>query len=301
MRLTLDALLVLDAIDRHGSFAAAAESLHRVPSAITYTVQKLEQDLDVDLFDRSGHRARLTPAGRRLLDDGRHLLRAANKLERTVRHVATGWETHLRVAVVDLVPMNRLYPLLTRFYETEPGGIQLRVEREVFGGAWDALVSGRADLIIGASGEGPPGGGYMTRLMGEVEFVFALSPDHPLASLPEPLSTDDLLKHRAVAAGDTSRNLPPRTSALLSGQDVLTLPDIQTKLAAQCLGLGVGYLPRRLVEPEVAAGTLVIRDVETAAPRPRLFLAWRPDGVGKALQWFLDQLADPKELEQLIH
>ena len=68
MRLTLDALIVLDAIDRKGSFAAAAEELHRVPSAITYTIQKLEQGLDVVLFDRSGHRAHLTPAGRKLLE-----------------------------------------------------------------------------------------------------------------------------------------------------------------------------------------------------------------------------------------
>ena len=76
MRLSLDALLVLDAIDRKGSFAAAAVELHRVPSAITYTVQKLEEDLDVLLFDRRGHRAKLTAAGRELLDEGRHLLRA---------------------------------------------------------------------------------------------------------------------------------------------------------------------------------------------------------------------------------
>jgi DNA-binding transcriptional LysR family regulator len=35
MRLTLDALLAIDAIDRKGSFAAAAQELHRVPSALT--------------------------------------------------------------------------------------------------------------------------------------------------------------------------------------------------------------------------------------------------------------------------
>jgi len=300
MRLTLDALLVLDAIDRQGSFAAAAESLHRVPSAITYTVQKLEQDLDVALFDRSGHRARLTPAGRRLLNDGRHLLRTADKLEQTVRHVATGWETQLRIAVSDLIPLTNLFPVLDAFYRAEPGGIQLRLQREVFGGAWDALVSGRADLAIGASGEGPPGGTYMTRLIGEVDFVFVVPPHHPLASLPEPLSTEHLLKHRAVASGDTSRNLPPRTAALLTGQDVLTVPDIESKRDAQCLGLGVGYLPRRLAEPEIAAGRLVMREVETAPPRPQLFLAWRPDGVGQALQWFLDRLAEPEELARLI-
>ena len=43
MRLTLEALETLDAIDEHGSFARAAEALHRVPSAVTYTVQKLSR------------------------------------------------------------------------------------------------------------------------------------------------------------------------------------------------------------------------------------------------------------------
>ena len=84
MRLTLDALLVLDAIERKGSFAAAAHELHRVPSAVTYTVHKLEQDLDVPLFDRRGHRAKLTTAGRELLDEGSHLLRAAGEIEARV-------------------------------------------------------------------------------------------------------------------------------------------------------------------------------------------------------------------------
>ena len=42
MRISIDALLVLDAIERKGSFAAAAHELHRVPSALTYSVQKLE-------------------------------------------------------------------------------------------------------------------------------------------------------------------------------------------------------------------------------------------------------------------
>ena len=98
MRLSLDALLVIDAIDRKGSFAAAAHELHRVPSAVTYTVQKLEQDLDVLLFDRRGHRAKLTPAGHELLNEGRHLLHAAVDLESRVKRVATGWEAELRMA-----------------------------------------------------------------------------------------------------------------------------------------------------------------------------------------------------------
>ena len=50
---TLEALRVLEAIHQLGSFAAAAEALFKVPSALTYTVKKLEEDLGVALFDRS--------------------------------------------------------------------------------------------------------------------------------------------------------------------------------------------------------------------------------------------------------
>lgn len=57
--LTLEALRVMDAIDRRGSFAAAADELGRVPSALSYTMQKLEEELDVVLFDRSGHRTKI--------------------------------------------------------------------------------------------------------------------------------------------------------------------------------------------------------------------------------------------------
>lgn len=292
MRLTLDALAVLDAIARNGSFAAAAEELYRVPSAITYTVQKLEQDLGVTLFDRSGHRARLTPAGETLLREGRHLLRAAGALERLVKRVATGWESELNIAVGDLIPLERLYPLLDEFYRAGCS-TRLRLLRENLAGTWDALVSGRAELVVGAVGDAPAGGGYSTRPLGTVPFVFVIPPDHPLAAAAEPLSEEQIQQHRAVAAADTARHLPPVTSALLGGQEVLTVPDMPSKLAAHRFGLGVGYVPRHLVAADLAQGRLLAREVTAAKPNPQVFLAWRTDHQGQALEWFLRRLGDP--------
>ena len=54
MPLSLESLEVLDAIERKGSFAAAAHEMGKVPSALTYVVRKLEEDLDVLLFDQIG-------------------------------------------------------------------------------------------------------------------------------------------------------------------------------------------------------------------------------------------------------
>lgn len=288
--ISLDALLVLDAIARRGSFSAAAEELHRVPSSVTYAIQKLEESLGVTLFDRRGHRAHLTPAGEALLREGRDLLTMADGVARNVKRIATGWEAELRIAVGDLMPYAKVLELCEAFYQIAPD-TRLRLSSEVLGGTWDALVSGRADLVIGAPGDGPPGGGYALHPLGEVEFVFVVAPHHPLAGEPEPLTNDLIRRHRAVAAADTSRGLPPRTVGLLPGQNVLTVPDLHIKREAQKKGLGIGYLPRHLIAGDIAAGDLIVKATEDGvSTRHMLYYAWRTRHQGKALAWFKEQL-----------
>jgi DNA-binding transcriptional LysR family regulator len=289
MSLTLDALTVLDAIARKGSFAAAAEELYRVPSAISYTVQKLEQDLGVTIFDRTGHRALLTPAGKSLLDEGRHLLRAAHDLESHVKRIATGWEAELNIAVGTLISLTTILHLVKDFYD-ENSGTRIQLSKEVLGGTWDALSTRRADLIIGATGEGPAGGDYSIRSLGEIEMVFAVAADHPLAEVEEPINSSEILKYRAVAIADTSRQLPPRSAGLLIGQDVLTVPDMQSKVKAQVQGLGIGYIPRHIIQNEIEAGKLIPRTVENMTSKIEVFIAWRSDHKGKALKWFIEKL-----------
>ena len=145
MRITLEAIETLVAIAEHGSFARAAEVLHRVPSALTYTVKKLESDLGVALFDRRGRRARLTPAGEGLLVQGRQLLRDAEAMEQRMHRAAGGWETRLRIAIDELIPLEMIFPLLADIYMLDTG-TEILLSREVFGGGWDALIDHRADL-----------------------------------------------------------------------------------------------------------------------------------------------------------
>lgn len=266
---------------------------------MTYTVQKLEEDLDVLLFDRRGHRAKLTAAGRELLSEGRHILRAAGELEARVKRVATGWEAELRIACDDVIPARAVLEL-ARVFHQQACGTRLNITAEVFGGCWDALASGRADLVIGAPGDGPTGGGYHTRVLGELEWVFAMAPDHPLASAPEPLRAEDVLAHRAAVVADSSRNLPPRTAGLLTGQETLTVHSMANKLLTQQMGLGVGHLPRLLAEREVAAGRLVIRQTESGRINTPLHMAWRSNHKGKALAWWVKQILETGWLDRAI-
>lgn len=291
IKLSLESIEVLDAIARKGSFAAAAESLFRVPSAITYTVRKLEQDLGVALFNRSGHRAELTTAGAELLREGRNLLDAANELERRVRRVASGIETELTIAISDIFNIAAIYPVLDKFY-AQNFGTRLKLLREVYGGGWDVLLNGRADISLGAPGDAPAGTGFITKPIGTLEFHYAVAPNHPLAKLADPLQNQDIRRYRSVSAADSSKNLAPRTSGILSGQDVLSVPDMEAKLQAQIAGLGVGYLPKKLAERYAARGELVIKIVAEPKPDVTSFLAWRSNG-GKAQQWLI------KELQQI--
>lgn len=70
MKPLLDVLVILDALEKEGSFAAASAKLYKTPSALSYTIHKLESDLNIQLLDRSGHRARFTPTGQMLLERG---------------------------------------------------------------------------------------------------------------------------------------------------------------------------------------------------------------------------------------
>lgn len=298
MPLTLDTLAILDAIARRGSFARAAEELDRAPSSLTYAVQQLEADLDVLVFDRSGHRARLTPAGQILLDDGRMLLQAAAETVQRVRQAADGWEPALTLAVDAILPMAPVLDCIAEFDDLNQK-TALRLRTEVLAGAWEVLLSGDADLVLGATGTAPPGGGYHTRILGTMEFVFCVAPTHPLAKARAPLTESDLLPHRVVAISDTARQLPLRSAGVLQRQSRLAVPDLGTKLLAQQKGLGIGNVPRWLFESSAATG-LVEKDVAGGKRTDPLYLAWRAGDSGRALAWFIQRLSRADVFEGVL-
>jgi len=297
-RISLDALQILDAIDRRGSFAGAGEELHKVPSTISYTVSKLEQDLGVQVFDRLGPKVALTKAGRELLKEGRYLLKAAEDLEHRVRRVASGWETELTIGMDSVFSPSALIPDVLEFCAVA-NGTRLRFSQESLSGTWEALLDRRVDLLVGAAGEGPSGGGYNSVAIGSTEFVFTVAPSHPLATVDKTLGKAELQSYRAITVSDSVRKMAPRTVGLLFGQDTLALPNMRTKYEFQLAGVGFGFLPEPLARSAIARGLLIEKQVEEPRQPEPLYLAWRTDDDGAGLLWWIERMKQAGIVDRL--
>ncbi|EGD00022.1 MarR family transcriptional regulator, partial [Burkholderia sp. TJI49] len=165
---------------------------------------------------------------------------------------------------------------------------------------WEALRDGRADLAVGATNEPPAIPGLKWFELGAMDWVFAVSPRHPLAAVDDALSRDAIGAHRAVVVADSSRLAAGRMYGLLGGQAVLAVPSMRAKILAQRDGLGVGWVPRGRVASLLARGELV--EKRTAEPREPnvLYVAWRGERDGRALQWWLEQLREPRLAQRLL-
>ena len=286
--ITLDALQTLDAIERRHSFAAAAEELHRVPSAVSYTINKLEEDLGVELFDRSRRKAELTAIGRLVLEQGRHILKASHALAAQARQAANGWEVELRICIESVLSCDAIYDLIEEFQHIQPK-TQIRLSEEVLSGSWDALIDDRCDLVIGAEGAAPASG-FAQHALGQVIFDFAVAAGHPLTQLPTPLPTSAILDYPTVIVSDSSQRLATRSAGLLDGRSRIYVPSIEHKIAAQRKGLGVGYLPRHRIMQQLAQGQLEILTLDVPRPPVDISVAWQRNNSGKGLQWFVERL-----------
>lgn len=288
--ITIDALRAIDAIDRKGSFASAAESLYKVPSALTYTIKKLEDEMGTPLFDRSKQRAVLTPAGRLVLDHGREILHAANKMVDAVTQLESGWEREIRIARDTIIPNSVLLNIVGEFTQL-PQSVDISLSVEALGGGWDALHSKRADIVIGVSGELPKGM-FHTYKIAELIFVFVVSPDHPLANINEPLDVEHLHHYPSIVVGDTSQLLPLRDSGLFTSKQVVRVNNMSSKIDAQCLGIGVGFLPLHLAQPYLDSGELIQKACSIPRPNQDIFIAWNKGHEGKAFEWFIEKLCN---------
>jgi DNA-binding transcriptional LysR family regulator len=247
---TLEQWRVLQAIVEHGSFAKAAEALHRSQSSVSYMVANLQEQLGVRLLEIQGRRARLTEAGAALLHDAGSLITDALAIEARARHLKDGWEPEIQFVVDSLLPRTVLAQALSEIARSCPQ-TRIQLREVVMSGADDAIASGDADLVIASS---LPVGVLGDPLM-QIEFIAVAHPDHALHRLGRELSAEDLAGELQIVIRDSGTR-SPRDDGWLGAAQRWTVSSGETKLAILRAGLGFGWQPLHAVEADFAAGRL---------------------------------------------
>lgn len=289
--ISIEALLVLDAIEHRGSYAAAAEQLNKVPSALSYIVNKLEEQLNVTLFQRQGRRAVLTPAGKHLLSEGRKVLNAINNLSEQTQIIANGWEPRIRIACDSIIDVTNVFAALQQFL-IEHKSIEIDVKEEVMSGTWEALIEDNVDLVIGAPAPVPAQKGIRAVKITDIQNVLVVHPTHPLAKERKPIKPSDLGQYTTVIVHDSAKQSIPWSANLIEGSQRFYVSSVKQKITAILSGIGIGYLPVNLIAEHIKAKKLHV--VELIEPRPiqDLYLAWKITNKGKGLKKLIQLLID---------
>jgi DNA-binding transcriptional LysR family regulator len=248
-RITLDQWSALAAVVEGGSYAKAAEKLHKSQSSVTYAVQQLESQLGVKAFRIEGRKAVLTPTGELLYRRARYLLDEATSLEQSTQRLSAGWEPQIRIAAEVIFPTWLLLQCLDRLGKESPH-TRVEIIESVLGHRTDALTAGQADLAI--FGSVPPG--FVGDSLMRLRFVLVASPAHPLHSLGRKLTLRDLRQHRHLVVRESSSERA--TPASMEVTQRWTVSQMATSIEAARAGYGFARLPEERIRDELLAGTL---------------------------------------------
>jgi DNA-binding transcriptional LysR family regulator len=293
--LTLDQVSVFLAVVEHGSFSAAARSLNRAQSAVTYGVHKLEEQIGTPLFDRSQYRPVLTDGGRALLPQARRIVEAVGNFRLQARGIAGGLEPELVLAVSSFFQMPTLAEALHAFRAHFPT-VTTRIYVESLGGVPRLVENGECPL--GVTVAFATLSEMLRRVpLVDVELVMVASPDHPLARLPGRLTPDVLGEHVQLVLTDRTAPYGARDYGVYASQ-TWRIADLSAKHALLRAGLGFGGMPLHLVRDDLRDGTLVrlqLTEWEGAdrPPSVPICVIYRSDRpLGPAANWMVEHLVE---------
>jgi DNA-binding transcriptional LysR family regulator len=270
---------VLSAVVELGSYAKAAEALHRSQPAVSYAIAHLQESLGVKLVEIQGRRAVLTAHGDTLLKRARSVLRELETVERLAQVLKRGWEPRLRLVVDAAFPRARLLSIVSEA-QARCADTQLQLEDAVLSGAEEAITEGSADVVVTTN---VPPGVLGTWLM-DVTFIAVAHPDHALLKLGS-IRVEDLEHHTQAVVRDSGR-LHPRDSGWLGSNTRCTVTSVESSLALVRAGLAFAWLPEHLVAEPLRAGELRALPLAAGTTRklPLYLVLVNPSLAGPAAQ-----------------
>lgn len=288
---SLDQLRVFIAVIDHGGFAHAARALHRTQSVISYTVANLEEQLNIELLDRSRRKPTLTEAGKALLADARAVSAKVDDMRARAKALGAGLEAEVCLVVDVMFPMCRLVTVLEAFRREYPT-VSLRLHTEALGAVTQMVLDGACQLGVSGMPVAMPDT-IERQLAGHVAMMPVCAPHHPLAAIEGVVPTAVLREHLQLVVTDRS--------ALTQGQDfgVLgrtnwRLADLHSKHALLRGGLGWGSMPEAMIADDLAQGRLVrLRGQDGDSLQYPLFVIHRTDDqLGPAARWLKHQFLE---------
>lgn len=130
-----------------GSFGKAAEALDISQPSLSQYIKKIEQQVGMELFDRTGGNVRLTDAGRIYVDAGRKILDLEHQMQSRISDVATYKTGSVIVGTSPYRSAGMLPAVVKRFREQYPG-MQVMVEEMTTDELLEATEHGQFDICL---------------------------------------------------------------------------------------------------------------------------------------------------------
>lgn len=289
---SLDQLRVFIAVIDHGGFAHAARALHRTQSVISYTIANLEEQLNVELLDRTKRKPALTEAGRALLADARAVSLKVDSMRSRAKALSAGLEAEVSLVVDVMFSTCTLVRILHAFQREFPT-VSMRLRMEGLGAVTE-LVMNRV-CRIGISGWMPGTPDSIERQScGFVTMVPVASPLHALARIDGRIPSAILREHTQLVLADRSTLTAGQDFGVLALRD-WRLGDLGSKHALLRSGIGWGNMPLELVKDDIDAGRLVHLDINegSSISFPLYVIHRGDDEPGPAGQWLMQQFLQP--------
>ncbi len=287
-KISLDHWQALISVVENGTYARASAELNKSQSTISYAVSKIEELLDVKVFNLVGRRAELTPAGQALFRQGQILVRQAEQLEERSASLAAGWESQLNLAVEMIFPPDMLLRALEAFSLAAP---EPRVElyESVLGGTEELLQEHLVDLAVCSQVPN----GFVGEFLLHVTLTAVAAPHHPLHQLNRELSLNDLGQYRQMIIRDSGSRRTVR-AALEISEARWTVSHIATAISAVKMGLGFAWFPKESIAEQLASGEVIPLPMQQGSERwVPLYLAFAdPEFAGPGARQLAKCLQD---------
>ncbi|MBY6412974.1 LysR family transcriptional regulator [Rhodococcus sp. BP-252] len=293
---SLNRLTCFIAVAEELHFGRAAERLHMTQPPLSRQIQQLENEVGVQLIDRTSRSVTLTAAGVAFLPDARRIVHLAEGAVLTVRRVPTGDLGTVTVGFTGASAHAVLPQLLEKAREQLPD-VKVVLREMVSAVQMESLAIGDIDLGLARPPLNRPG--ISSRPVLHESFVAALPESHPLAQHDkltiEEFDDQPIVMYSPVDARYFHELLISTFTVVgVTPRYVQYVTQVHTMLVLVRSGIGMALVPSssRTMQPE----GVVFRPIDTTPKRPvELHAAWRPDNENPALHRFMSDVLPARE------